>query len=683
MANKRNLPVRSNLATPTSYSHADARSNNCYMTPPSFNPVNPNQSNSQISTLTISPVPFYANSPYDKQTPKPDRNQLNAFNVQKVNREDLLRMWRHDALMQEQYDTAMFVGETVLSITNDPNDAFWLAKVYCSTHNYARAKSLLLKQDLLNQSSACRYLAALCCVKLFDWQGALSLLGEENPFRSGTGKLPKLKMQDGGIKLEASMCYLRGVVYTNLNNFDKAKDCYKEAVLLDTKCFEAFNQLVSNHLLTVKEEWELVNSLDFTAYSKEDADFLRAMYTLKINKLAHEDELSRASAYLSSVSGLKGSADLLLCRAEVLFVKSCFRDALKLTSQILENDPYKLEAYPVHLACLHELGEKNKLFLIAHDLTDKQPTKAVTWLAVGIYYLCVKKITEARRFFSKASTMDPHFGPAWIGFAHSFAVEGEHDQAISAYTTASRLFQGAHLPYLFLGMQHMQLGNMLLADEYLKSSYELCQHDPLLLNEMGVLAFNKGDMQQAIKWFRSALKLVKKTQGNETVWAATWANLGHAYRKLKMYDPALEAFQQGLYLSSRDANIHTAISLIYLLKKNPAEAIKHLHESLAISPAETVSSDLLKRALEENASASNVSDVNIVFEDSGSESMQSSSNDFGSNVEMSMDQNLSSMGDSLVNSTQSYLDSRSELNVEVFDNAIFKSSDARSFMRRM
>ena len=42
--------------------------------------------------------------------------------------------------------------------------------------------------------------------------------------------------------------------------------------------------------------------------------------------------------------------------------------------------------------------------------------------------------------------MDPHFGPAWIGFAHSFAAEGEHEQAISAYTTAARLFQGYAAP---------------------------------------------------------------------------------------------------------------------------------------------------------------------------------------------------------------------------------------------
>lgn len=43
---------------------------------------------------------------------------------------------------------------------------------------------------------------------------------------------------------------------------------------------------------------------------------------------------------------------------------------------------------------------------------------------------------------SKASLMDPRFGPAWIAFAHSFALEKEHDQAITAYSTATRLFQG-------------------------------------------------------------------------------------------------------------------------------------------------------------------------------------------------------------------------------------------------
>lgn len=38
--------------------------------------------------------------------------------------------------------------------------------------------------------------------------------------------------------------------------------------------------------------------------------------------------------------------------------------------------------------------------------------------------------------------MDPRFGPAWIAFAHTFALEGEHDHAVTAYSTCARMFMG-------------------------------------------------------------------------------------------------------------------------------------------------------------------------------------------------------------------------------------------------
>ncbi len=43
-------------------------------------------------------------------------------------------------------------------------------------------------------------------------------------------------------------------------------------------------------------------------------------------------------------------------------VQECFA----LTSDLLERDPYALEAMPVHLAAALELGKKNELFLKAH-----------------------------------------------------------------------------------------------------------------------------------------------------------------------------------------------------------------------------------------------------------------------------------------------------------------------------
>ena len=45
-------------------------------------------------------------------------------------------------------------------------------------------------------------------------------------------------------------------------------------------------------------------------------------------------------------------------------------------------------------------------------------------------------------YFSKATTLDRPYGPAWLAFGHSFAAENEHDQAMAAYFTASQLMKG-------------------------------------------------------------------------------------------------------------------------------------------------------------------------------------------------------------------------------------------------
>lgn len=103
----------------------------------------------------------------------------------------------------------------------------------------------------------------------------------------------------------------------------------------------------------------------------------------------------------------------------------------------------------------------------------------VSWFAVGCYYLMVgHKNEHARRYlryvfayahpvsehfpgilylypvtvatywmlyisYSKATTLERTYGPAWIAYGHSFAVESEHDQAMAAYFTAAQLMKGS------------------------------------------------------------------------------------------------------------------------------------------------------------------------------------------------------------------------------------------------
>jgi anaphase-promoting complex subunit 6 len=366
---------------------------------------------------------------------------------------------------------------------------------------------------------------------------------------------------------------------------------------------------MKNSLMSPEEEWIFLESLDFDAISvpegnstsQQAAEFTKMLYTTRLSKYKNPAVLTTATETLSTHYNLSSNSDILLSKAELFFTQCRFKEALAITESVLQNDKYNFSIYPLYLASLHQLNEKNTLFLVSHDLADHHPEEPCTWLAVGIYYLTIGKVAEARRYFTKASMMDPHFGPAWIGFAHTFAAEGEHDQAISAYSTAARLFQGTHLPQLFLGMQNLQLNNMTLADEYLKTAYQLCPADPLLLNEMGVVRYHQDCLKEAVKMFSKALDIGAQIDSDPKAWVVTRANLGHAFRRLGMLDYALAEFDEVLRQGGRDAGIFCAKGLVLMELHRGWDAVFALHEALAVSPQDPIATELLSKALQENA----------------------------------------------------------------------------------
>lgn len=52
--------------------------------------------------------------------------------------------------------------------------------------------------------------------------------------------------------------------------------------------------------------------------------------------------------------------------------------------------------------------------------------------------------------------------------------QGDHDQAMSAYSTAARLLPGSHLPLLYIGMAQAQMNNLPLAKRYLERAMSFC-----------------------------------------------------------------------------------------------------------------------------------------------------------------------------------------------------------------
>ena len=84
--------------------------------------------------------------------------------------------------------------------------------------------------------------------------------------------------------------------------FDRARDCYKDAVRIDVQCFEAFDQLMKNSLMAPAEELAFLEELDFDniqtddpSLAQEAAEFTKLLYTTRISKYASPARLSHAT----------------------------------------------------------------------------------------------------------------------------------------------------------------------------------------------------------------------------------------------------------------------------------------------------------------------------------------------------------------------------------------------------
>ncbi|KAJ6494696.1 cell division control protein 16 [Mycena vitilis] len=574
---------------------------------------------------------------------------------------DRMRLWRHDALMQHLYETAAFWGDKIVSWTNDPNDAFWLAQTYFMTHQYSRAERLLTRpfpttppaapstppppltnghlasakgksreaphpmamprlpmgpggiievpedmQDgvsrLVDMSVACRYLAAQCQVRQGNWADATEMLGEANPFRNSGRSGAAIPNLDGGIKIEASMCNLRGILMLKLNRGDQAKQCFMEALSLDVKCFDAFEQLVSGEMMTPDEEWEFVQGLAYSSQTPQDASFVQLIYTARLRKYKHAAEHALTRQRLVEEYGLGDNPDVLFSFADALYAGFRWADCFAITTRILGLVSIHNATMPLHIACMYHLSHlHSKLFILAHEMVDREPENPISWYAVGVWYLSNGKWAEARQYFSKTSLMDPRFGPAWVAFAHTFALEGEHDHAVTAYSTCARMFTGSHLPLMFVGMENIMLSNHTLADEALNAANSMCDGDPLLVNELGVMAYNHGDYEKAAGLFQHALDLAQVTQSSQKTWATTYLNLGTCFRKLKRYGEAQDSYQKVLDLDPRHAVALGFMGMVHHLTDNLDMAILKYHEALSVDQLNPHIMELLQMALDQTA----------------------------------------------------------------------------------
>lgn len=366
-------------------------------------------------------------------------------------------------------------------------------------------------------------------------------------------------------------------------------------------CVEALERLCAHHALSAEEEKLLLSDLPFRKQSSvEEEQMVRVLYQAKFRHSPKIDCKTLCNKD-SSLRLLANNSDIIWSVANSQFLSRNISACYDLTKQELQKDPFHPALLELYIMCCVEKRKHEELFSLGHKLVSSFPTSPLTWFAVSCYYLTINNHQNTRKYLTKVLSLDPNFAPAHIAFGLSFAVEGEHDQAISAFSKAARIMKGSHVPLMQLGREYYITGSSATAVRFMKSALSISPDDPSLLQEIGVMLANAGNLDKAAKYFVRALSCLRSVDPHMTIrdWEPVYNNVAHVYRKQKKYSLALEMHQKALSISPKEPSSLTAIAFVHLLQGDYEEAINYCSRSLQLRREDQFTVDVLKTASEE------------------------------------------------------------------------------------
>lgn len=392
------------------------------------------------------------------------------------------------------------------------------------------------------------------------------------------------------------LCLERAKAYELLDNRTKCLHWYKQSLLFDCKVVESLERMVSLRL-SYREEQSLLQELE-RAHCFTHTPWLKSVYVGVLTM--HQTTILTSKAEEGTM--MERDPDLLAVRAEAKYTQRDAKGALKLTTYVFKElsvPPTNSRCALVHIASLVELGKASELFYFAHKQVAEQPKQALSWYAVGAYYYSAKKFDLSRRFFAKASQLDAGMLEAFIGSAHAHAMNEESDRAISIYRAAARLFPSSHIPLLGTSMEYLRTNNPALAQQFCEVAKNLCEVDPAVYNELGVIAYRMGDFLEACKWFHEALTRIQALQQHFTsiTLETVTFNFAHALRRAGQLAEALQQFKAALRLCPKSASGHAALGLTHHMDNDAERAIECYHVALGLRPNDTLVAELMEFAL--------------------------------------------------------------------------------------
>jgi len=158
-----------------------------------------------------------------------------------------------------------------------------------------------------------------------------------------------------------------------------------------------------------------------------------------------------------------------------------------------------------------------------------------------------------------------------------------------------KIFPGLHLSRLYIGIENLRLNNIELAAVDFRAAHQLCPHDMVTMNQLGLVEYHRANYEGAIEWFNRAKEANPDAdfdQNMETI----HLNLGHCLRKMRKHQEALNSYQLALKCNPTSASTHTVIGFCHHLQNSLSDAIESYTTAMRYDPSDSLAKELMETA---------------------------------------------------------------------------------------
>ncbi|RKY13529.1 MAG: hypothetical protein DRP82_05285, partial [Planctomycetota bacterium] len=445
---------------------------------------------------------------------------------------------------------------------------------------------------------------AFDAVKKGDRQAAERLLKE---VIEETTNLPELKAKALFLyaalddeKALASILFLRGTVWAEKGDFDRAIEDYDRAIELNPKLAEAYYN--RGNAWAMKGEYDRAIE-DWTKVIELDPKFALA-YTNRGLAWDEKGDYDKAIEDYNKAIELKEllpdeGAQAFYNRGLAWVHKDDYDKAIEDFTRAIELNPKFAEAfYNRGLAWAHK-GNYDRAIEDYNKAIELNSSDAKAFVARGLAWDQKGEHDKAIEDYNKAIELNPNCAEAFYNRGLAWAHKGNYDKAIKDYSKAIELKEllpdkGAGA-FNNRGVAWAEKGDYDKAIADFSKAIELNPNDAEVFYNRGNAWVHKGNYDKAIEDYTRAIELNPKYE-------EAFNNRGNAWVRKGNYDKAIEDFNKAIDLNLNYAEAFNNRGVVWVHKGNYDKAIEDYNKAIELAPndAETFYNRGLAWALKGN-----------------------------------------------------------------------------------